>query len=303
MNSLRSYTANAGAGIRKPWLSRVGQGAKAIWRIKAGRYGAIIVFILMISAVGCSWLAPYSPLKQDIIHRFASPSISHWLGTDYLGRDLLSRLLYGCRIAMIVAFGASAISAVIGTVLGVLAGYKEGGKLDYIVIFIFDVIRSFPQIILALAIVAVLGSSLVNMIFALGFTVIPFYGRIARAQTLSAKESDYIKAAEALGVGQLRIIFKHILPNILPPLLICMGMDMVNMIIYESGLSFLGLGVRPPDASWGVMLSSGFKYIGTSPWMILWPGLALAVAMIGFSLLSEGMRVALDPQRRQRING
>ncbi|MCG8568495.1 MAG: ABC transporter permease [Desulfobacterales bacterium] len=286
--------------IRPSLSGRMAQGLAAIWRVGPGRYGGIIVGLMLVTAMICPWLAPYDPLEQDIVHRFAGPSYTHWLGTDYLGRDLLSRLLYGCRIAMVVALGASTLSAVVGTLLGVAAGYREGSKLDYCVIFIFDVIRSFPQIILALAIVAVMGSSLFNMIMALGFTVIPFYGRIARAQTLSVKESDFIQAAEAMGVGKLRIIFRHILPNILSPLLICMGMDMVNMIIYESGLSFLGLGVIPPDASWGIMLSNGFKYIGTSIWMILWPGAALALAMIGFSLFSEGMRTALDPKRRLR---
>lgn len=286
---------------RKPFSERFMLGVRAVWQVPSGRVGAFIIAILVFVAIFCPLLAPHDPLAQSIANRFASPSSEHIFGTDYLGRDIFTRLLYGCRIAMLVAFGATTISAVIGTIMGVTAGFKEGGKIDYIMIFIFDVIRSFPQIILALALVAVLGSSIPNMIFALGVTVIPYYGRIARAQTLATRQTDYVRSAKALGVGSSRIIFRHILPNITSPLLICMGMDMVNMIIYESGLSFLGLGVVPPDASWGTMLSNGYKYVDLSIWLILMPIIMLAVAMTGFSLLSEGMRVALDPKARERI--
>ena len=161
-------------------------------------------------------------------------------------------------------------------------------------------VRSFPQIILALAIVAVLGPSLFNVVVALAVTAFPFYGRVARAQTLTVKASDYVLAAEAMGLSRFKIIFRHITPNILAPVIICMGMDMATMIIWESGLSFLGLGVRPPTASWGIMLRNGYKYIGTSPWMILWPAMAISLAMIAFSLFSEGLRMALDPKERDR---
>jgi ABC-type dipeptide/oligopeptide/nickel transport system permease subunit len=199
-----------------------------------------------------------------------------------------------------VAFGAVTISALVGVILGVLAGYKEGDKLDYAIILIFDIVRSFPQIILALALVAVLGSSIFNMILALAFTAFPFYGRVARAQTLSVKETDYVKAAEALGLTRVKIVFRHIIPNILSPIIVLVGMDMATMIIYEAGLSFLGLGVKPPTASWGTMLRDGYKYISTSPWMILWPSVTIAISMIAFSLFSEGLRVAMDPKERER---
>jgi ABC-type dipeptide/oligopeptide/nickel transport system permease subunit len=199
-----------------------------------------------------------------------------------------------------VAFGAVTISALVGVILGVLAGYKEGDKLDYGIILIFDIVRSFPQIILALALVAVLGSSIFNMILALAFTAFPFYGRVARAQTLSVKETDYVKAAEALGLTRVKIVFRHIIPNILSPIIVLVGMDMATMIIYEAGLSFLGLGVKPPTASWGTMLRDGYKYISTSPWMILWPSVTIAISMIAFSLFSEGLRVAMDPKERER---
>jgi ABC-type dipeptide/oligopeptide/nickel transport system permease subunit len=165
---------------------------------------------------------------------------------------------------------------------------------------LFDIVRSFPQIILALALVAVLGSSIFSMILALAFTAFPFHGRVARAQTLSVKETDYVKAAEALGLARVKIVFKHIISNILLPMIVLVGMDMATMIIYEAGLSFLGLGVKPPTASWGTMLHDGYKYISTSPWMILWPSVTITISMIAFSLFSEGLRVAMDPKERER---
>ena len=284
----------------RPLLEQLKGNYRAISRVRGARLGGLFVLLMIVFAIFAPMIAPMDPNKQDIIHRFAGPSLNHWLGTDYLGRDLLSRIIFGCRIAVLVSFGAVTLSAVIGVILGVISGYKEGGKLDYAIILIFDVVRSFPQVILALAIVAVLGPSLLNLILALGLTCFPFFGRVARAQTLSVRESDYVKAAEALGLSRARIIFRHITPNILTPVIVCVGMDMATMIIYEAGLSFLGLGVKPPTASWGIMLRNGYKYIQTSSWMILWPALAIALAMIAFSLFSEGLRVAFDPKERVR---
>ncbi len=272
------------------------QAFKAVTKVKGGLVGGIFIAIMLACALFANWLAPYDPNAQNILSRFAGPSLTHLLGTDYLGRDILSRIIFGCRIAVLVAFGSVTLSSVFGVFLGVVAGYNEGRKFDYFIIWLFDIVRSFPQIILSLAIVAVLGPSLVNVVVALAFTAFPFYGRIARAQTLSVKEADFVKAAEAMGQKPMTIILKHITPNIMAPVIVCLGMDMATMIIWESGLSFLGLGVRPPTASWGIMLRNGYKYIQVSPWMILWPALAIALAMIAFSLFSEGIRVALDPK-------
>jgi ABC-type dipeptide/oligopeptide/nickel transport system permease subunit len=286
--------------LRRPFVGRVMDLVRAIIKTRGGLWGGILIAIMILSALLAPAVAPYDPYEQDIVNRFSGPTTEHLLGTDYLGRDILSRLIYGCRIAMLVSFGAVTISALIGVIMGVAAGYREGKKLDYLIILIFDVIISFPQIILALAIVAVLGPSLFNLIAALAVTSFPFYGRIARAQTLSLKETDYVKAAEALGLSKTRTIFRHIIPNILAPVIVCVGMDMATMIVYEAGLSFLGLGVKPPTASWGIMLRNGYKYIMTSPWMILWPAVAIAVAMIAFALFSDGLRVSLDPKERDR---
>jgi len=286
--------------LKRTFKQMIRQTLLSTMRTNGGRFGVIFVTLLVFLAVFSPWITPVDPNEQDIVNRFGAPSFSHFLGTDYLGRDILSRVIYGCRIAVMVAFGAVTISALVGVILGVLAGYKEGDKLDYAIILIFDIVRSFPQIILALALVAVLGSSIFNMILALAFTAFPFYGRVARAQTLSVKETDYVKAAEALGLTRVKIVFRHIIPNILSPIIVLVGMDMATMIIYEAGLSFLGLGVKPPTASWGTMLRDGYKYISTSPWMILWPSVTIAISMIAFSLFSEGLRVAMDPKERER---
>ncbi|MCG2778809.1 MAG: ABC transporter permease, partial [Desulfobacterales bacterium] len=286
--------------LKRKWSDTLRVTLRAVVKVKGGLWGGIFVGLMLLCAIGAQWISPSDPDAQDIVHRFAGPNLKHFLGTDYLGRDILSRIIYGCRIAIIVSFGAVTLSSIVGVFLGVISGYNEGKKLDYFIIWLFDIVRSFPQIILALAIVAVLGPSLFNVVVALAFTAFPFYGRVARAQTLSVKEADYVKAAEAMGQKRFRIILKHITPNILAPVIVCLGMDMATMIIWESGLSFLGLGVRPPTASWGIMLRNGYKYIQTSPLMILWPAVAITMAMIAFSLFSEGLRVALDPKERER---
>ena len=295
-----SKTGKLPTSLRPGLLHTIRQGFRSVVKVRGGLWGGIFIVIMLLCAFFAEWLAPFDPNAQNILSRFAGPGIPHLLGTDYLGRDIFSRIIFGCRIAVLVAFGSVTLSSVFGVFLGVIAGYNEGRKFDYFIIWLFDIVRSFPQIILSLAIVAVLGPSLVNVVVALAFTAFPFYGRIARAQTLSVKEADFIKAAEAMGQKPMTIISRHITPNIMAPVIVCLGMDMATMIIWESGLSFLGLGVRPPTASWGIMLRNGYKYIQVSPWMILWPALAIAFAMIAFSLFSEGLRVALDPKERER---
>ena len=281
-------------------INRIKGLIKGIARTRGGLFGMIFIIGMILTAVFAPFISPFDPYEQDIINRFSGPSLDHFMGTDYLGRDILSRIIYGCRIATMVSFGSVTLSAFVGVIMGVLAGYREGSKFDYFIILIFDVVISFPQVILALAIIAVLGPSLFNLIVALALTSFPFYGRIARAQTLSVKESDFVKASEALGLSKARVIFKHIIPNILTPIIVCLGMDMATMIIYEAGLSFLGLGVKPPTASWGIMLQNGYKYIMTSPWMIFWPAFAIAVTMIAFALFSDGFRRTLDPKEREK---
>lgn len=289
-----------GISIKRSWLDNAQRWFLAIFKVKRSLFGGIWIAIMIFSAIFAPEISPFDPYEQNIGNMFASPGFKHWLGTDYLGRDLLARMIYGCRIAMLVSFGSITISSMVGVFLGMLAGYNEGKKIDYVIIFIFDTIRSIPQIVLAIALIAVVGPSLRNLILVMAFSGFPFWGRIARAQALVAKEFDYVKSAVAMGLKRNKIIFRHIMPNILTPIIACLGMELAWMIVYEAGLSFLGLGVIPPTASWGIMLRNGYKYIDISPWMILWPAFAIAMAMLAFSFFSEGLKNALDPKQRER---
>jgi len=270
-----------------------------VWSSPEGRLGLCIVMFFIGVAIFANFVAPYDPYEQSIRDRFAAPSWAHPFGTDYLGRDILSRMVYGSRTSMYVAFGTNILSVAVGVFLGMLAGRNKANAIDYSIILMFDMIRSFPQILLALAIVAVLGPSLTNVVIALSFTLFPFYGRIARTQTLSLMEAPFIKAGQAMGVGTMRLMGRHLASNIMAPILVAWGMEMTNMIIHEAGLSFLGLGIAPPGASWGNMLRKGFDSIYVAPWMIIFPSLVLFVGMLGFTLLSTGLRIGLDPHERR----
>jgi peptide/nickel transport system permease protein len=240
-------------------------------------------------------LAPYDYAEQDLSRILEGPSRDYLLGTDHLGRDLLSRIMYGARIALITAVPAVMISMIFGVILGLTSGYL-GGRVDDGVVVVLDSIQAFPGVILALAILALLGPSLVNEILVIGIAWIPAYARITRAQAMSAKNQMYVEAERSLGANNGRILARHVLPNILAPLLILAAMDLPVVITFEAGLSFLGLGVRPPTPSWGVILSDGFKFVRNSPWPILWAGLALAITTLGFTVFAEALRDVLDPK-------
>jgi peptide/nickel transport system permease protein len=240
-------------------------------------------------------LAPYPYTEQNIPARLTGPSAEYLLGTDQLGRDLLSRLIYGSRIALGVALPSVAIALTGGVLLGLVAGYA-GGVIDDIVVVLIDSINAFPAVILALAILALLGPALINEILVIGLAWIPGYARVTRAQVLSVKENVYIEAERSLGAHSSRIILMHILPNVIAPLLILAAMDLPVVITFEAGLSFLGLGVRPPTPSWGSILADGFNYIRQSPWPITWAGLTLIITTLGFTLFGEALRDVLDPR-------
>jgi len=260
-----------------------------------GALGFIIVLLFVLTTILAPWIAPYNPIKQDIKQLLKPPSVQHYLGTDYLGRDLLSRLVYGSRIAISAALPTIAIALVGGLFLGLLSGYV-GGWLDNVILVMLDSIQAFPGLILALAILALLGPSFRNIIFVMGLAFIPGYARVTRAQVLSVKKNDYIEAELNLGASSARIILMHVLPNILGPLAILVAMDTPVVITFEAGLSFIGLGVQPPNPSWGVILSDGFKFINRSPYPILWAGLALMITTLGFTLFGETLRDVLDPR-------
>jgi len=260
-----------------------------------GALGFVIVLAFFLLVLFGPLLAPYDYAKQDLSRLLEGPSKDHLLGTDHLGRDLLSRIMYGARIALITAVPAVMISVIGGVILGLLSGYL-GGRVDDAVVVFLDSIQAFPGVILALAILALLGPSLVNEILVIGIAWIPAYARITRAQAMSAKNQMYVEAERSLGATNGRILTSHVLPNILAPLLILAAMDLPVVITFEAGLSFLGLGVRPPTPSWGVILSDGFKFVRNSPWPILWAGLALAITTLGFTVFAEALRDVLDPK-------
>jgi peptide/nickel transport system permease protein len=266
-----------------------------VLRRPLGALGFGIVAGFVLTVILASILAPYDYAHQDLSNLLAGPSPVHWLGTDHLGRDLLSRLMYGSRIALGTAVPSVAIALVGGLVLGLLAGYL-GGAADDIIIVLLDAIKAFPAVILALAILALLGASLTNEIIVIGLAWIPGYARVTRAQVLSAKHNLYVEAERSLGAPPWRIMLVHILPNILAAVLILAAMDLPVVISFEAGLSFLGLGVRPPTPSWGVILSDGFNFIRQSPWPILWAGLTLLLTTLGFTLFGEALRDVLDPR-------
>lgn len=268
---------------------------RQVAREPGGLFGLLVVFGLLVILLFAPVLAPYSDSAQSIGDRLEGPSTAHLLGTDQLGRDLLSRVLYGTRVALGVAFPAVLGALAIGLVLGVIAGYV-GGWVDNVLVVIMDTLQAFPAVILALALLAVLGASLRNVIIVIVVSFAPGYARVARALVLAAKENAYIEAERALGARDLRIVLAHILPNIIAPLFILLAMDLPTAITVEAGLSFLGVGVQPPTPSWGVILADGFKYARETPWPIIAASGALMLTTLGFTMLGEALREVIDPR-------
>lgn len=266
-----------------------------VLRRPLGALGFLIVLIFLLMLTFADVLAPFSYERQDIPSMLQGPSSTYLLGTDHLGRDLLSRIIYGSRIALGVAVPSVAIALTGGVLLGLISGYL-GGIADDVILVIIDSLKAFPAVMLALTILALLGKSLINVIVVIGLAWIPNYARITRAQVLSCKQNVYVEAERSLGATRGRIVVHHILPNILPPLLILAAMDLPVVITFEAGLSFLGLGVKPPTPSWGVILSDGFNFIRQSPWPITWAGLTLIITTLGFTLFGETLRDVLDPR-------
>ena len=259
----------------------------------------ILVTGFLVTAVFAPFLAPYSPVKIDVLHKLQSPSLAHWFGTDHLGRDLLSRVIYGARTALTIAMVSVAIAGAIGLLLGLIAGYGPRW-LDAILVLSFDSLNSLPMIMFALAIITVLGAGTGTLIIVIAATSFPSYARLIRAQTLALKNSDYILAERLLDASPARIIFIHLLPNVVGPLIILLSMDIPVVIMVEAGLSFLGLGVRPPTPSWGSILYDGYTSIRSAPFMVIFGGLPLVLATLGFTFLGEGLRDYLDPRLQLR---
>jgi peptide/nickel transport system permease protein len=263
-----------------------------------GALGATLVVLFALSAALAPMIAPYEPNALDVPARLQGPSLAHLLGTDNLGRDVLSRVLHGGRIALGVALTAVGLSLLAGILLGLIAGYGPRW-LDNLLLLLFDSVRAFPVIMFALAVITVVGPSLQTVILVVVVTTIPQYARIIRTQTLSLRHTEFILAERSLGAGAPRVLLVHILPNVIGPLLILASMEIPVVITIEAGLSFLGLGVRPPTPSWGNILNDGYAFIRNTPWLVIAAGIPLVLSTLGFTFLGETLRDAFDPRLRR----
>ena len=274
-----------------------------LWRLKWGLAAALVLLLIVLVTLAAPWLAPYSPVEVDIRHRLGPPAwmeggkTDHWLGTDQIGRDLLSRMIYGGRVSLLIGVTAVAISSTIGVLLGLAAGYF-GSKIDWIIMTLINVMLTFPFVLLALAVIAVLGPSLLNMIFVLGVAGWPIYARVIRAETMALREREFVVAGRALGMSHARIIFGQILPNLVSAITVVATLQIAQVIILESFLSFLGLGVQPPTPAWGNMLGEGRVYMLNSWWIAAFPGAAIFVTTLVINLMGNALRDWLDPHMK-----
>ena len=266
---------------------------------RSAQIGGVVMLVLLIGAIFGPLIAPYPPDKPNYVHQFESPSRTHLLGTDEFGRDTFSRLLYGARIALAIGLIADGIAGVIGTTLGLISGYYSG-KVDSWIMRFMDIMLAFPYLLLAMIVVAVLGPSLRNAMIAIGVVYIPQFARLVRGTVLTVREQDYVDAATVIGNSAPRIMLRHVLPNAVVPIIVMATLTIGYAILEASGLSFLGLGAQPPTAEWGAMLSGGRNYMLSDIWLATIPGLAILITVLGFNLLGDGLRDALDPRLRGR---
>jgi peptide/nickel transport system permease protein len=282
-----------------PRLTLVDEVVKFIRTKPLGAAGAVIILGMMVVATLARALAPYDAYQADYALQFSRPSVEHWFGTDEFGRDLLSRIMYGARIALFVGFTASFIGCTLGGLLGVVSAYA-GGKVDLLLERLMDILLAFPQLILALAIASILGPAVQNVVIAIAIPIIPRAARVVRATALSVKENVYVEAVSALGAPRWRIVLRHIVPNVVAPYIIMLTAQLGGAILAEAALSYLGLGAAEPTPSWGLMLSgSALSYAEKAPWLPLFPGIAISLGVFGFNLFGDSLRDALDPKLRK----
>ncbi len=262
--------------------------------------GLVIITVFVALALLAPLIAPYEPQQQKLSQRLKPPTAEHFLGTDQLGRDMWSRLLWGARISLTIGLVVVFSAGIFGTALGLISGYA-GGIVDEALMRLTDIFFSFPALILAMAIAGALGPNLVNTMIAIAVVTWPVYARLARAQVLSLREREFVQAAIAIGTPTLRVLWRHLLPNSLAPLLVQASFDMGAAILAAAGLSFIGFGAQPPTPEWGVMISEGRKYVGTQPWLSLFPALAILMTVAAFNLIGDGLRDALDPRLRSEL--
>lgn len=264
-----------------------------------GSAGAVLVAAFLAMAIFAPWIAPHDPLKLDVMNKLQDPSLSHWAGTDQLGRDTLSRLIWGARTALGIALTSTGLAGAIGLILGLIAGYGPRW-LDGILVLVLDSLSSLPMIMFALAVITVLGPGTTTLILVIVLVSIPGYARLIRAQTLTLKAADFIQAERTMGAAPARILLRHLLPNVVGPLVIVLSMDVPVVIMLEAGLSYLNLGVKPPTPSWGNILYDGYTSLRQQPLLVTAAGVPLVLSTIGFTFLGEGLRDALDPRLKVR---
>ena len=267
-------------------------------RNKGALFGLFVLFLIVFASIFAEVLSPYDPVAQDFMLLMQPPSAQHWLGTDSLGRDILSRMIYGSRIALIVGILAVLLAMAVGVTLGLIAGYY-GGLVDSIIMRIMDGLFAFPILILAIALMAIMGLGLVNIIIAVAVGMIAPFARVTRGDVLAIRGEIYVEAAQLLGLNHFTIIFRHVLPNVLAPIIVQGALRVSGAIITEAGLSFLGLGIPPPTPVWGSMISEGRQFIIMAPWISTFPGIALMIAVVGLNLLGDGLRDTFDPRLKR----
>jgi peptide/nickel transport system permease protein len=291
---------NVASDIQSISTPRVNE-VKRIFKVMFGRwiviFGTVIILILLLTAIFAPWISPYDPNEQHLLHAVEQPSHQYLLGTDDLGRDILSRIIWGSRISIMVGVVGVTIAAALGMSLGVLAGYY-GGWIGAIIMRFVDTLLAIPPLLLMLAIASALGSGLFNVLLALGIGMFPTYCRLMNGQIITLRASDYVTASKSIGANDFRIMFRHLLPNSFPPMLVLITLNMGTAIMMEASLSFLGIGIAPPTATWGAMVSSGQGYLLTNPLMSLIPGVCILLVVLAFNMVGDGLRDALDPRLR-----
>ena len=288
-----AITGNVRRRVVTPWTAA----RQRFVRSRTGLLGAVVLLVVVLAALLAAFVSPYSPTRQDFRVERQPPGLQHLMGTDEFGRDVLSRVIWGAQASLEAGAVAATIALVIGVTLGMLGAFY-GGRADNLIMRVMDVILAFPYILLAIAIVAILGPGLLNAMIAIGIVYVPHYARVARGSVLSVRARDYVEAARALGAGDARVMLQHVLPNTLAPIIVQTTLSVGTAIIDTAGLSFLGLGTQPPTPDWGNMLSAGRSYVIDSPWIATFPGIAILVTVLAFNLMGDALRDAFDPRLR-----
>ena len=287
---------SAEIGENETWVDKLRQ---LVRQNKLAAFSAILIILIILAAIAAPLIAPYDPAAQSLKARLEPPSLAHIMGTDKLGRDIFSRVIYGARVSLIIGLIPTFISMFIGTLLGLFAGYY-GGKTDFIIMRLADIMLAFPSLLLAMVVMYTLGGGIINIFVALSLVNWASTARVVRAQTLSLKEAEYVEAARSIGVKKTTIIFRHILPNCLPSLIVLFTLNIPSAILSESSLSFLGIGAQPPSSSWGLAVTEGKKYLFSEPWIPLAPSFAIMILVMAFNFLGDGLRDVLDPYLKEQ---